>query len=63
MESGFVTRPIESGANKYAEWLSESSGDFCWASKYTCSMERAIHSVNKQAYPPPTVQGSYWLPK
>ena len=24
LESGFVTRPIESGTTKYAEWLSES---------------------------------------
>ena len=23
MESGFVTRPIESGANKNAEWLTD----------------------------------------
>ena len=28
VESGFVTRPIESGANNYAEWLSESFGGF-----------------------------------
>ena len=56
LESGFVSRPIESGAIKYAEWLSESSWGLLGVKSKPFN-ERIINGVNKQAYPPPTVKG------